>query len=163
MVCTSSNHCWYLSFYNHYHTQQKQLFHKVQRSFYINLKKTWNNKKWQVLTYAVEVFMAYGWTATYIIPSWWWWWRRRTRRRKKELQLPHQNYTLYSNWDILNHGVQVWISCPLLCPLHINDLSLTITSKPKPTVFADNISIIISHPKIDHFQNCLNIFITVNK
>jgi hypothetical protein len=26
--------------------------------------------------------------------------------RKNELQLPHKNYTLYSNWGILKHGVQ---------------------------------------------------------
>jgi hypothetical protein len=79
------------------------------------------------------------------------------------LQLPHENYTLYSYWGILKHGVQVWISCPLLCLLHINDLPLTITSRSKPTLFADNINIHISHPNIDHFQNCLNVFIIVNK
>jgi hypothetical protein len=71
---------------------------------YINLKKheiTTNGKFWQRLLRCVW-HMAGQQLISYLHEK-----RRIREAEKKELQLPHENYTLYSYWGILKHGVQV--------------------------------------------------------
>jgi hypothetical protein len=48
--------------------------------------------------------------------------------------------------------------------IYINNLPPTINTQSTPVLFADDSNIIISHPQIDHFQNCRNdVFAGLNK
>jgi hypothetical protein len=73
------------------------------------------------------------------------------------------NYKTYSHWGITKHRVpQGWIPCPLLFLTYINNLPATINLQSKPILSANNTRI-ISHPETNYFQNCTNVFATLNK
>jgi hypothetical protein len=74
------------------------------------------------------------------------------------------NNSTYSNWGIIKHGnPQGSILSPQLSLVCINDLPPTINSQSKRIPFADDTNIINSHPEIDCFQNCMNVFASLNK
>jgi hypothetical protein len=87
------------------------------------------------------------------------------RNQHVEIKSPDSNNSTYSNCSIIKHGIpQGSIPGPLLFLTYINDLHPTINSQSKPTLFADDIKIIISHPQINCFQNCMNdVFASLNK
>jgi hypothetical protein len=48
--------------------------------------------------------------------------------------------------------------------IYTNDLPAGMNLQSKQKLFADDISITVSHPEIDYFQNCMNdVFATLNK
>jgi hypothetical protein len=61
------------------------------------------------------------------------------------------------------------VHCLVLCFLsytstNIYDLPATINLQSQPALFADDTTIITSHPHTDYFQNCMNdAFASLNK
>jgi hypothetical protein len=86
-------------------------------------------------------------------------------RQKVEIKFPETNHNTCSEWGIVNHGVlQGSVLGPLLLPIYINDLPATINSQSTPILFADDISIIITHPELGYLQNIMNdVFASLNK
>ena len=65
----------------------------------------------------------------------------------------------FSEWEKVKQGVpQGSVLGPLFFLLYINDMPDIIndTYKPKPTIFADDTSRIITHPKISDFKVEIN-------
>jgi hypothetical protein len=87
------------------------------------------------------------------------------RWQKVEIKSPNTNYNTHSEWGIVNHGVMKSLALsPLLFLIYINDLPATINSQSKTILFADDTSIIITHPELVYLQNIMNdVFVNLNK
>jgi len=74
-------------------------------------------------------------------------------------------HSSYSEWDRINHGVtQGSILGPLLFPFYINDLPKIVQCSSKPSLFADDTSLIFSNPNyLDVKTTVNNVFSQLNK
>jgi hypothetical protein len=80
-----------------------------------------------------------------------------TNRYQRVLIGGKYSYHSNSEWSKINHGVpQGSILGPLLFLFYINDLLKIVQYNSKPTLFADDTSLIFSNP------NCLNFKSTIN-
>jgi beta-lactam-binding protein with PASTA domain len=63
----------------------------------------------------------------------------------------------FSKWEPVKHIVpQGWIVGALLSLLYINDLPKIISDVSKPTVFADDTSIVVTYSDPSEFKNYIN-------
>jgi hypothetical protein len=62
------------------------------------------------------------------------------------------NHIYFSTWKLIKHGVpQSSILGPLFFILYINNLSMALSDNAKLVLYADDTSIIITHPNHDDF------------
>ena len=75
------------------------------------------------------------------------------------------SYQSYLEWDKINHDVpQGSILGPLLFLFYINDLPNIVQYNSKPTLFADDTSLIFSNPNYLDFKTTINnVFSQLNK